>query len=316
MMREIDFPAGVLNIVAARGESSAYLVSHPGVDMVSFTGSTEVGKRIGAACGALIRPVVLELGGKSPAIVLEDADDDIVLPTLVGCSAGTNSGQSCVALTRFLVPEASYDRYADALAGAFEGLKVGDPMEADTAVGPVVTKEHRERIEAHIARAVEQGATVRVGGGRPADLDRGWYVEPTLLTDVTNEMDIAQEETFGPVATLIPYRDEEDAIRIANETPFGLSGSVFTADPAHGFEVARRIRSGTFSVNTFAADLGSPFGGFKQSGIGREHGVTSVQEYLQAKTISVDPSAELPPGVIEGVPYGTGPGTAVPSVVA
>jgi len=316
LMREIDFPAGVLNIVAARGESSAHLVSHPGVDMVSFTGSTTVGRKIGAACGELVRPCVLELGGKSPAIVLEDADDEVVLPTLVGCSAGTNTGQSCVALTRFLVPESKYDHYADALAAAFEGLKVGDPMEEDTAVGPLVTKEHRERVLAHIARAVEQGATVRVGGGRPEGLERGWYVEPTLLTNVTNEMEIAQEETFGPVATLISYRDEEEAIAIANQTPYGLSGAVFSADPVHGFEVARKVRAGTFSVNTFAADLGSPFGGYKQSGIGREHGITAVQEFLQPKTISVDPSAELPPEVIEGVPYGTGPGTEVPSVAA
>jgi len=316
LMREIDFPAGVLNIVAARGESSSYLVSHPGVDMVSFTGSTSVGKRIGAACGELVRPCLLELGGKSPAIVLEDADDDIVVPTLVGCTAGTNSGQSCVALSRILVPEAKYDHYADALAAAFGSLKVGDPMEEDTVVGPVTTKEHRERILAHIARAVEQGATVRVGGGRPAGLERGWYVEPTLLTDVTNDMEIAQEETFGPVATLIAYGDEAEAIRIANETLYGLSGAVFTADPVHGFEVARKIRAGTFSVNTFAADLGSPFGGFKQSGIGREMGITAVQEFLQPKTISVDPSSELPPEVVEGVPYGTGPGTEIPTVAA
>lgn len=309
MMKAIDFPAGVLNLVAARGPVSEYLVSHPGVDMVSFTGSTEVGKKIGAACGALVRPCVLELGGKSAAIVLPDADEQVALTTMVGCSAGTNSGQSCVALTRFLVPEDRYDHYAEALEAGFAGLEVGDPMEVTTTVGPLVTKQHRERVERHIARAVDQGASIRHGGKRPEHLDRGWFLEPTLLVDVDNGMEIAQEETFGPVATLISYSDEADAIRIANETPFGLSGSVFTADLSHGFEVAKQIRSGTFSVNTFAADLDSPFGGFKQSGVGREHGVTAVEEYLLAKTISVDPGGELPADQIAGVRLGTGPGT-------
>lgn len=311
LLQKIDFPAGVINIVAARAGESEYLVGHPGVDMVSFTGSTEVGKKIGATCGELIRPVVLELGGKSAAIVLADADPEIVVPTLVGASVATNSGQSCVAQTRFLVPEEQYEFYADAFTRAFEALKVGDPRDADTVVGPVISKSHLERIEAHLARAVEQGATICTGGRRPAHLSEGWYIEPTLVTDVTNDMDIAQNEIFGPVAVLIAHKGEEDAIRIANQSRYGLAGSVFTADSARGFDIAKRMRTGTFSVNTFAADLGSPFGGYKESGLGREHGVGAVQEYLLQKTISVDPSLDLPEEIVSGIPVGSGPGITI-----
>jgi len=307
LMEKVGFPPGVLNIVAAGPEASAHLIRHPGVDMVSFTGSTTVGRRIGEVCGGLVRPAVLELGGKSPAIILDDADLDVAIPTLVGCSVGTNQGQSCVAMTRILAPAARYDEIADGFADSIAALKVGDPMEPDTAVGPVITAAHRERVEGYIAKAVEEGATVRTGGGRPEHLPRGWYVEPTLLTDVRNDMTVAQEEIFGPVTALIPYADEEDAIRIANDSRYGLSGTVFTADVRHGFEVARRIRTGTFSVNTFAADLNCPFGGFKQSGIGREHGVSGLDEYLLPKTISIDPSLDLPAEILEAAEPVTAP---------
>jgi acyl-CoA reductase-like NAD-dependent aldehyde dehydrogenase len=305
---EIGLPPGVLNIVAARAPESEYLVRHPGVDMVSFTGSVDVGARIGAACGELIRPCVLELGGKSAAIVLEDADMEDVLPTLIGASVGTNSGQSCVAQTRLLVPESQYRAYAEALADGFASLKVGDPMEADTVVGPLVTARQRDRVEYYVDVARKEGATIASGGRRPSHLNCGWYYEPTLITDAHNEMRVSREEIFGPVASLIPHRGEDDAVRIANDSDLGLAGSVFTADPAHGFEVARRVRTGTFSVNTFAADLGSPFGGFKKSGLGREHGPDAVEEYLLTKTISIDPSQELPESVTRNVPHGTGPG--------
>jgi aldehyde dehydrogenase (NAD+) len=308
---EAGLPPGVVNIVAARAEASAHLVSHPDVDMVSFTGSVEVGAKVAAACGALVRPCVLELGGKSAAIVLEDAEMADVLPVLIGTSAGTNAGQSCVAQTRLIVPREQYDAYAQALAEGFTSLKVGDPLEGDTVVGPLVTSAQRDRVEQLVETARREGATIAAGGKRPEGLDRGWYYEPTLITDATNDMTIAREEVFGPVATLIPHDGEEDAIRLANESDYGLAGSVFTADVKHGFEVARKVRTGTFSVNTFAADLGSPFGGFKKSGIGREHGPTAVNEYLLAKTISVDPTHELPASVTEGVPVGGGPGTAV-----
>jgi betaine-aldehyde dehydrogenase len=294
----VGFPPGVINIVAAGAEASEHLIRHPGVDMVSFTGSTAVGRRIGEICGSLVKPVVLELGGKSAGIILDDADVESAVGTLVGCSVGTNQGQSCVAITRILVPEKRHDELAEAFAEAISMLQVGDPREPDTVVGPLITAAHRERVERYIATGIAEGATLATGGGRPADRRRGWYVEPTLLTNVSNNMTVAREEIFGPVTALIPYKDEEHAIRIANDSPYGLSGCVFTADPSHGFEVARRVRTGTFSVNTYAADLNSPFGGFKQSGIGREHGPTAIREYLLAKTISIDPSQELPDAIL------------------
>jgi aldehyde dehydrogenase (NAD+) len=306
---EVGLPPGVLNIVAARAPEAEYLVTHPGVDMVSFTGSVQTGARIGAACGELIRPCVLELGGKSAAIVLEDARIEDALPVLIGASAGTNSGQSCVALTRLVVPASRYDEYAEALVEGYRALKVGDPMEADTAVGPLVTRRQRDRVEHYVDLARSEGATIATGGRRPAGLDRGWYYEPTLITDADNSMRVSREEIFGPVASLIAHHGEDDAVRIANDNELGLSGAVFTADDAHGFEIARRVRTGTFSVNTFAADLGSPFGGFKKSGLGREHGPTAYQEFLHTKTISVDPSRQLPQAVTAGLRRGTGPGT-------
>lgn len=307
---EAGLPPGVVNIIAAGPAESAYLVEHPGVDMVSFTGSDVVGAKVAAACGALVRPVVLELGGKSAAIVLDDARPEDVVPMLVGGSVGANSGQVCVAQTRFIVPAAQYQMYAEALTEAFSSLKVGDPMDSDTVVGPLVSARQRDRVESIVEEARREGATVATGGKRPADLSVGWYYEPTLITDAHNGMKVAQEEVFGPVAVLIPHDGEEDAIRIANESPYGLAGSVFTADDAHGFEVARRIRTGTFSVNTVTADLGSPFGGYGKSGIGREHGPTAVDEYLHSRTISMDPGKQLPDVVTSGVRRGDGPGSS------
>lgn len=311
IFKEAGLPAGVVNIVAAAAAESAYLVSHPGVDMVSFTGSDAVGAKVAAACGALVRPVVLELGGKSAAIVLEDARIEDVVPMLVAGSVGANSGQVCVAQSRFLVPSAQYEQYSTALAEAFSSLKVGDPMEPDTVVGPLVTAAQRDRVESIVDEARREGATVAAGGQRPADEPVGWYYEPTLITNAHNGMKVAQEEVFGPVAVLIPHDGEEDAIRIANDSPYGLGGSVFTADDAHGFEVARRIRTGTFSVNGVAADLGSPFGGYGKSGLGREHGPTAVDEYLHSRTISLDPGKPLPDAVTRGVRRGEGPGNVV-----
>jgi aldehyde dehydrogenase (NAD+) len=301
LVTEAGFPPGVINIVAANREASERLVTHPDVDMVSFTGSVEVGKQIGKACGALIRPCVLELGGKSAAIVLDDADVDAVLPVLVGSSAGTSQGESCVCMSRILAPKSQYDEIASKLTEAFKTLKVGDPHEDDTVVGPLVTEAHRDRVLGYIKQAVEEGATVAAGGKVPEHLDKGWYVEATLLTNVTNDMTVAQEEIFGPVIALIPYEDEEDAIRIANDSRFGLSGSVFTGDPVRGFQVARRIRTGTFSVNTMAADFNSSFGGYKESGVGREHGPYAIDEYLLDKTISIDPSQDVPEEVLQSL---------------
>jgi aldehyde dehydrogenase (NAD+) len=301
LVTEAGFPPGVINIVAATREASARLVSHPDVDMVTFTGSTEVGKQIGRVCGELVRPCVLELGGKSAAIILEDADLDATLPIVVGSSAGTSQGESCVCMSRILAPKSKYDEIASRLTETFKSLKVGDPHEDDTVIGPLISEAHRARVLGYIESAIDEGAIVATGGGVPEHLDKGWYVEPTLLTDVANDMKVAQEEIFGPVIALIPYEDEEDAIRIANDSRFGLSGSVFTRNPTRGFEIARRIRTGTFSVNTMAADFNSSFGGYKESGIGREHGPYAIDEYLLSKTISIDPSEEIPEEVLRTV---------------
>jgi betaine-aldehyde dehydrogenase len=301
LISEAGFPPGVINIIAAGPEASAYLVSHPDVDMVSFTGSTATGMKVGEACGALVRPCTLELGGKSAGIILEDADLSTAIPVLVGASVATNAGQSCVCISRILAPRSRYDEIATALSDAIASLKIGDPREPDTIVSPVISERQREKILELIASAEAEGATVAVGGGIPAEFPDGWYVEPTLVTDVTNDMRIAQEEVFGPVTALIAYDDEDDAVAIANDSDYGLSGCVFTADTAHGFDVARRIRTGTFSVNTFAADFNSPFGGYKRSGVGREHGIAGMEGYLLTKTISVDPSAELPGAVLAEV---------------
>jgi betaine-aldehyde dehydrogenase len=298
LVAEAGFPPGVLNIVAAGPEASAHLVAHSDVDLVTFTGSTEIGKKIGAVCAEQVKPCVLELGGKSAAIILDDADLDAVLPIVAAVSAGTSQGESCVCMSRILAPRRHYDEIAARLTEAFAQMKVGDPHEEDTVVGPLITEAHRERVLGYVRQAVEEGATVAFGGRIPEHLDKGWYVEPTLLTNVSNDMTVAQEEIFGPVIALIPFDDDEDAIRIANDSRFGLAGCVFTGEPLRGFEVARRVRTGTFSVNTYAADFNSPFGGYKESGIGREHGPTAIEEYLLYKTISVDASDTLPAEVV------------------
>ncbi|MHB8335067.1 MAG: aldehyde dehydrogenase family protein [Acidimicrobiales bacterium] len=300
LLSEVGFPPGVINIVSARAEESAYLVSHPQIAMVSFTGSDAVGEKVGEACGALIRPCVLELGGKSAGIILRDANLDQVLPVLVGASVATNAGQSCVCISRFLVPREMQGEIAARFVAAFESLKIGDPRNADTVIQPLISRAQRDKVLAFIKAGVDEGATLATGGAIPADYPVGWYVEPTLLTNVRSDMSVAQKEAFGPVVVMIPYDDEDDAIRIANDSPYGLSGCVFTSDVLHGFEVARRVRTGTFSINTFAADFNSPFGGYKRSGIGREHGITGLEGFLLTKTISIDPSLELPNEIVSG----------------
>ncbi|GAA1434771.1 aldehyde dehydrogenase [Streptomyces thermospinosisporus] len=282
--REAGLPEGVLSILPADREVSEYLVGHPGVDKVSFTGSVAAGRRVMEVAARNLTRVTLELGGKSAAVVLPDAEVEPVVEGLVP-AAWMNNGQACVAQTRILLPRSRYDEFAEALAAAASALVVGDPLDPATQVGPLVAERQQRRSLDYVRLGQEEGAKVLAGGGRPAGLDRGWYVEPTLFGDVGNGMRIAREEIFGPVICLLPYDDESDAVKIANDSDYGLSGSVWTTDTRRGIDVARRIRTGTYSVNTFSLDMLGPFGGYKNSGIGREFGPEGYAEYLEHKTI-------------------------------
>ncbi|MFJ6293067.1 aldehyde dehydrogenase [Streptomyces griseoviridis] len=282
--REAGLPDGVLSILPADREVSEYLVGHPGVDKVSFTGSVPAGKRVMEVAARHLTRVTLELGGKSAAVVLPDADVATAVAGIVP-AAWMNNGQACVAQTRVLVPRARYDAYTDAFAAAAAALVVGDPLDPATQVGPLVAERQQRRNLDYIRIGQEEGAKILTGGGRPAGLDRGWYVEPTLFGDVDNSMRIAREEIFGPVVCLLPYTDEADAVRIADDSDYGLSGSVWTADVEHGIDIARRVRTGTYSVNTFSLDMLGPFGGYKNSGLGREFGPEGFGEYLEHKMI-------------------------------
>jgi betaine-aldehyde dehydrogenase len=279
-------PAGVINIVPAGREVGEHLVRHPGVDKVSFTGSTAAGRRIAAICGEQLKRVTLELGGKSAAIILDDADLDTAVAGLLPAMI-MNNGQACVAQTRILASRRRYREVADALAAALGAVAVGDPMDPATVCGPLVAARQRDRVEGYIDIGRSEGARVAVGGGRPRGLATGWYVEPTLFVDVDNRMRIAREEIFGPVIALIPYADEADAIRLANDSDYGLSGSVWADDVDHAVDVARRVRTGTYTVNGFMMEFSAPFGGFKCSGIGRELGPEGLSAYLEPQTINL-----------------------------
>ena len=293
IVREAGLPEGVLSILPADREVSEYLVGHEGVDKVSFTGSVPAGKRIMEVASRHLTRVTLELGGKSAAILLPDADLDEAVANLMS-SAYMNNGQACVAQTRILAPRAQYDEIADRLVAAVGALAVGDPLAEATQVGPLVTRRQQQRNLDYIRIGQEEGAKVLTGGGVPAGLERGWYVEPTLLGGVDNRMRVAREEIFGPVVCLIPYDEETDALRIANDSDYGLSGSVWCGDVEHGIEVARQVRTGTYSVNTFSLDFKGPFGGYKQSGIGREFGPEGLASYLESKTVHL-PAGYTPP---------------------
>ena len=283
---EAGLPEGVLSIVPADREVSEYLVGHPGIDKVAFTGSVNAGKRIMEVAARNLTRVTLELGGKSAAIVLPDADLEHVATTLLPNSY-MNNGQACVAQTRILAPRSRYAEIAERFAAWVGDLKVGDPMAPETQVGPLVAKRQQQRSLDYIKYGHEDGAKLLVGGGRPASQPPGWYVEPTLFGDVDNSMRVARDEIFGPVVWLMPYDDEADAIKIANDSDFGLSGSVWTSDIEHGLDVARQVRTGTYSVNTFGLDFNGPFGGFKHSGLGREFGPEGLASYLEAKSIAL-----------------------------
>src|SRR5690625_443976 len=259
LLIEAGVPEGVVSIVAGGREVGEHLVRHPGVDKVAFTGSTAAGRRIGAICGEQLKRVSLELGGKSAAIVLDDADVDAVVEGLkfVGVM---NSGQACVGQTRVLVSRERHDEIAEAVARGIGSMVVGDPMDEATQIGPMVARRQQERVNSYIELGQQEGARLLTGGAdRPEGLDSGWYVQPTVFAGVDNSMRIAQEEIFGPVLSVIPYDDVADAVRIANDSEYGLAGTVWTADRAAGLDVARQVRTGTYGVNTYTMDFAAPF---------------------------------------------------------
>jgi acyl-CoA reductase-like NAD-dependent aldehyde dehydrogenase len=282
----VGLPAGVLNIVTGYGPVvGEAIASHSMVDMVSFTGSVRAGKRVGALAGEGIRKVTLELGGKSAFVVLDDAPFDKAIPAGAR-NAMLNSGQTCSAWTRMVVPRSRYQEALDLAAQAIGSLKVGDPMDSATRLGPLISDTQRQRVEGYIAKGKQEGARVILGGGRPSAFSKGYYVEPTIFADVQSKMTIAQEEIFGPVLSVLPYDTEEDAIRIANDTIYGLAGGVWSGDADRAMRVARRIRTGQVDVNGGRYNPMAPFGGYKQSGIGRELGMFGLEEYFQIKSIA------------------------------
>ncbi|MCQ4079189.1 aldehyde dehydrogenase [Streptomyces sp. RB6PN25] len=284
---EAGLPEGVLSVIPGGRELGAYLVAHPGVDKVSFTGSTAAGRSIAETCGRLLRPVTLELGGKSAAIVLDDADLSSTIESFFAATL-LNNGQICWLGTRVLAPRSRYQEVVDTVTGLAESLQVGDPLDPSTQVGPLVSGRQRERVESYISKGLGEGARLTTGGGRPKGFDRGWFVEPTVFADVENTQTIAREEIFGPVLSVIPYSSEEEAIAIANASEYGLGGTVWTADPDRGEAVARRVASGTIGINAYANDPTAPFGGVKSSGIGRELGPEGLHSYQVFKTIYLD----------------------------
>lgn len=284
---QVGLPPGVLNVVTADREPSEHLVRHRGVDKISFTGSLEVGRKIGAIAADRIARVTLELGGKSAALILDDYDIDTAAASLAGSTCLLN-GQVCSSLTRVIVSRRRHDQLVEALASAFAGIAVGNPLDESTAMGPVVSQRQLDTVNRYVAIGRDEGAAVAFGGKRPAHLEKGFYIEPTLLSGVDNSWRVAQEEIFGPVLSVIPADSEDHAVTLANETVFGLNNSVFTEDPDRAYAVARQLRSGTVGQNAFRTDMRIGFGGFKQSGIGREGGAEGLRAYLENKTIVMD----------------------------
>lgn len=284
---EAGLPPGVVNVLTAHRDVSELLVRNPGVDKVTFTGSTAAGQKIGGICGERIARCTLELGGKSPAVILDDYDVGLAAESLAASTA-LMTGQVCAALSRIIIPQRRHDAFVEALAGALGKVRVGDPFAAETQMGPLSSAAHRDRVERYISLGNASSAQLALGGGRPRDLNRGYYVEPTIFSRVSNGDVIAREEIFGPVVCVIPSADEAQAIEIANDSEFGLNASVFTNDPDRAYQVGRRLRAGTVGINAFKFDFSISFGGFKRSGIGREGGRDGVLPFLEAKTMLLE----------------------------
>ncbi len=283
-----DLPPGVLNVLTSSDPAAVgqMLVTDPRVDVVSFTGSTQTGRHIMAAASATVKKVFLELGGKSAHIVLDDADLGSAL--LTGFAVCFHAGQGCAIPTRLLLPRARYEEGVEILKGYLASVAYGDPQSAGQIMGPLISRRQQQRVLDYIEQGKREGARLVLGGGIPKGLERGFYVEPTLFADVTPDMTIAREEIFGPVLSVMAYEDDEDAIRIANDSIYGLSGSIFSGDLERALRMARRIRTGTLNINGAAFFAGdAPFGGYKQSGIGREMGVEGFEEYLEVKTVAI-----------------------------
>jgi aldehyde dehydrogenase (NAD+) len=285
-------PPGVVNLVCGHREASDHLISNPGIDKVSFTGSTAAGKRIASVCGGRIARCTLELGGKSAAIVRDDFPTDAAAGLLTG-TITVMSGQVCAMLSRAIVPRRRHDELADAIADRMRQVVIGHSDDPSTQLGPLAMKRQLERVEMYIDEG-RRTADLVTGGRRPPHLPRGFFLEPTLFANVRNSSRIAQEEIFGPVLSLIPVEDEEEAIRVANESHYGLNGSVLTHDAEAAYRIARRIRTGVVGQNGLRMDFGLPYGGFKQSGIGREGGIEGLAEYVETKTILLDAMPATP----------------------
>ncbi|MGP3637775.1 aldehyde dehydrogenase family protein, partial [Streptomyces sp. 24-1644] len=284
-LEEAGIPPGVVNVVTGSGPGAGEAaVDSPDVDMVSFTGSTAVGQRIAGVCGRSMKRQLMELGGKGAALVLDDADLDSAVAG-IGTTFSFYSGQICTAPTRVLAQRGVYGALVEKLAAYAGHLKVGDPAARGTVVGPVISAAHRDRVESYIGLGREEGARVVAGGARPAGLDRGFYVAPTLLADCTNDMRVVREEIFGPVVVVVPFDDEEEGIALANDSDYGLLDYVWSGDVARAFRIAGRLRAGGVGVNTIGRNMEAPFGGFKRSGVGRDVGSYALHAYSETQAI-------------------------------